>query len=215
MGHHSDLNRTKYYFDDERVKKLIIKIKTTTNDYTRDACMVELYLRCSFLILKNVNSMIRILIYTHGFKLNEIYDKMTLDDFCSESYIILKNCVAKFDRKHPDSNFQWYLNKSLGRGLHRMIKFEFVKNRQLYIAPSQKIDLNRFEGSANSEPDSGLYEMYFKNFGLTRLEKMLATHRLNGQTISDFCSENNIPTAQYYRLLNSVKLKMEELLEDE
>jgi hypothetical protein len=196
----SSLLRDDIDFDKKEIRKHLVICKTCSKKSLVEKHSVLLFRRMNKIIVKNINNF-------YFFIKN--YDKeclYTKDDLVGECYIIFQKCVAGFNiRKGKD--FHWFLNKSLTRGLMRILEKNYLKHL--------KIERSDYSGvNLKCEIDLDLTKFYSKLYGLTKRERKVLRSKINMVKLKDFLEANpSFTDSEYYKLFNSIKLKMKKLYE--
>jgi hypothetical protein len=185
-------------YKEDLIRRSIILIRNSKNERTIDKHKMFIYDSVSSIIVKNTNNFFNLVSEIEKHRL--IHEK---DDIVVECYIILDKCVEKFSLKNPDWKFYFYLNKSLAQGLFRL-KTKTYDNKQIYstldFAKIDNYDKNTFSTVNN-------YPLFLdKNF--SDKEILLMQSKISEENIADFCKKIEIARSEYYRLVASIKKKI-------
>lgn len=196
---YKDLQRKSIQYSEQGVRRSIVVIRISKNKRLLDKHKEFLLRSCSTIIVRNVNNFFNLIQNVEsGQKIH------TQDDIVMECYIILNNCVEKFDLE-LESKFYFYLNKSLAQGLHKIIEKNYDKKfgRDVYL------DINvvcNYKQESFSVNDSNPL-LLDKNF--TKSEVLLMQSKIQEEQPESFCGKLGITRNEYYNLLKSIKNKLE------
>lgn len=191
-------------YDKHEVLKNIIRCKKSSNIRLVQKSKLKIFTSLNGVIIKNIENFY---VLVRGYK-----DIMhTRDDLVSESFLILDNCVDKFQIKKGTAFF-WYYNKSLTWRMQRIIERQYYKHRH-----AERVEEGEeYRIKAHSISHVDFNEFYFDKFGVTEEERRLISSKMAREKIKDFIENNDDMTwNKYFKNLASVKVKLKPLTDED
>ncbi len=194
------LCRTKAKYSERIIRRSIIIVRLSSNQRLVDKHKKIIFDCVAKMVIKNTNNFFNLIKDIE--KGHVIHEQ---DDIISECFIIVDKCIVKFNLADKRFKFYFYLNKSLSQGLYRLKEKNYGASKQKYsfVDASEVVD---YEPSTFCFIKN--YPLFLdKNF--TNKEILLMQSKLQEEKIDDFCSKTEITKSEYYRILKSVKKKIE------
>jgi hypothetical protein len=199
--------RCKVIYSNKEVIKCLYIIKKSTNARAVDEAKIRLLQQLNQIITKNIDNFFNMI------KKDEKEPIHTKDDMVGECYIILQNCILKFDMK-KNKYFFWYYNKALTRALIRIREKMYLKHYAVDTLPDYE-NANDYYFVSMANQEQGLVDYYLENYGLDKQERRIVKSLINGQKLRNFLEKNkDISWNKYYALTASIKKKLEPLKEE-
>lgn len=184
-------------YSEKSVVKSIVYIKNSTNEKLIDKHKQEIVKYTSKIILRNVANFFNQL---RGLDQSKIHHSK--DDIVSECYLIINNCIEKFDLR-SGYKFYFYLNKSMMRGLNKLKKESYRgESGSPFI---DAIEICKFDWRTFSTEENNplLLEKIF-----TKKEVLLMQSRVQEQTIDEFIKSIEISRTEYHKILKRIREKI-------
>ena len=157
---------------------------------------IELFNMMSKVVVKNINN------YTNLAYNSPVTEECNeRDEMASEAWIILDNCIDKFQAK-PKWCFYFYYNKALGRNFYRMF-FNTVQRQDKHYKYSSEA-INTSETKSRSGNHS--LDLLIEQLNLTEQEETVLRSKLNNEKKATFLKNNkDFSSGKYYATLKNVK----------
>lgn len=186
-------------YDRKKIIGNIVTAQHSKNDKTVMESKLYLFQSMNKIVVKNINNFFYLI---RNFEQEPLY---TRDDLVGECFIIMNKCVKSFNTaKFKD--FHWFYNKSLTRGLIRILEKSYLKhlkNNGNASSPDRK------SVSQIIQPRLDFSDYYLEKIGLTNKEKKILKSKMDMVRIKDFVKANkNISESEYYKLFNNIKVKI-------
>ena len=187
-------------YSEKMIRRCIIITRHTTNPRLIEKSKRKIFEYVGKMVVKNVNNFFNLI---KDIEKGQVIHEQ--DDIVSECYVIVDKCIDKFNMTEKHYKFYFYLNKSLSQGLYRLKEKNYGVKTQKYsfIAASDVVDYDKKTFS------------YIKNYPLfleknfSNKEILLMQSKLQEEKIDDFCKKAEMTKSEYYRVLKSVKIKIE------
>lgn len=194
------LSNSKTKYSEKLVRRSIVIIRNSTNEQLVKKHKDFIFDCLSKIIVKNINNFFNLIKnIDKGYVIHE------KDDIVIECFIILDKCIEKFNLTMKDKKFYFYYNKSLSQGLYRLKEKNYGVKQNKY----KHIDVNdvvNFDKTTFTHIKS--YPLFLnKNF--TNKEILLMQSKLGEEKIEFFCKKVEISHNEYYKILRSIKSKID------
>lgn len=191
-------SKTKY--SEKLIRKNIILIRYSSNQKLITKSKKIIFDCVSKIVVKNVNNFFNLI---KDIETRHVIHEQ--DDIVSECFVVVDKCICKFNMNEKRYKFYFYLNKSLSQGLYRLKEknYSVKTSKYSYISASDVVDYDQrtFHYIKN-------YPLFLdKNF--TNKEILLMQSKLQEEKIDDFCKKVEMTKGEYYRILKSVKIKIQ------
>lgn len=194
------LNTCNIKYSEKNIRRSIIVIRITTNERLRNKHKDFIFQSVSKIIVRNVNNFFNLIQDIE--KGHVIHEK---DDIVNECFVILQNCIDKFNLTNKSFKFYFYLNKACSQGLYRLKEKHYCNksNKHQY---NDVNDILNFDSSTFTSSSS--YPLFLdKNF--TKKEILLMQSKLDEEKIEDFCKKIEISKNEYYKILKNIRVKIQ------
>lgn len=137
------------------------------------------------------------------------------DDIVSELYMVLSNCVDKFDTRLK-KDFYFYFNSSVSRRVGRISDYKIVNNDEItfsryqtYISPEGEINVEEFlEDKSYVRGNEGEVMDYINSIPWLDKEHGVLESLKQGRGVNDVMRENGINKAEYVSIMQSIRSKI-------
>lgn len=195
--------KSKKRYNETLIRRSILVIRNSTSHRTIERHKLFIIDALSPIIIKNVNNFFNLLKDLESHQI--LHEK---DDIVAECYIILDKCIQNYcidpsdKRYRDDSKFYWYCNKSFSIGLFRL-KGKVYQMKGYNSVDFSDINLHNREGFSHTMVHPLLLG---KNF--SDKEILLMQSKIEDEKIQDFCKKIDISRTEYYKVLKSIKAKV-------
>lgn len=187
-------------YSERKIRRSIIIIRHSSNNRLVRKQKQIIFDCVSKIVVKNINNFFNLIKDVEkGHVIHEY------DDIVSECFVIVDKCVEKFNLAEKRYKFYFYLNKSLGQGLYRLKERNYGSKTGKYAYVDA---LNSIEYNEDTFTYIKNYPLFLdKNF--SNKEILLMQSKLQEEKINDFCKKTEMTKSEYYRVLKSVKNKID------
>ena len=209
---------------DSDINKLLIVARKHTNKQKRDEAKVSLFKKCGSVIASKPAKWRALLKYKSVRK-----DWMYSDeDILAECWIAFQNSINNFGRlnkimsrragEFDDSNIEYdytrnnflgYLKKVIDRHLYRVYQKRFLKGEteMFYDGKGRETGLRVLKRMESGEDPSEAMPAV-NDYGFTEEEAHIFKSRMEGISLAAYVRMYNISQDSYYRMLESIKMKV-------
>ena len=184
------VNHQDNYQPRDVLKSIIVCIRC------KDALLIQkhklsLFLKLGKITIKNINN---IFFLNKDMKQNGLY---TNDDLVNECYMIMEYCLKSFDWKRK-TEFFWFYNKALTRGLVRLFERHCKNMRDTQKLEDVRIVVN---------PQQQFLGYYLDKYKCKGMEKIILLSKVNNEKKKELMQRTRLTELQYRKHVNNLKEK--------